>query len=271
MKISGFGSPFQMQQTNKKLSKLFGQLSSGKRVNSAQDDPSALALSSKLESSINSLKTSSQSISYAQGALNTASGGLDSQLSNLQRARELALQASNGTLSDSDRANLQQEFSQTIDAVDTTASQTSFAGNNLLDGSFTSSVVTGESGSSTSLSVNSSSASSLGVDSLDISTQAGAEDALESIDSAIAQVSSQQASIGASQNRLEFTESANAVQRENLEAAKSVAVDADLSDTLSELNKTQVLLAAQLKSNQLKLSNTKDQYSLLMNSKTKTN
>ena len=264
MQISGFGSAFQLQQTRKRQDNLFEQLSSGKRVNSAKDDPSALALSNALESASRGLATANKSISYAQGALSTAGGALQQQAESLQRARELAVQASNGTLSSQDRSNLQKEFSQVVQSVDQTSSQTSFAGKNLLDGSFQTSVLVGSDGQSASVSLDSSSAENLGLASADISTQSGAEDALAQIDTALANVNAQQAEIGAQQNAFEFSSNANAVQAENLAAAKSTASDADLADTLSSVKREAVLMQAQLTAFTLKNKGAKDEKSSLL-------
>ena len=134
MQISGTSR--YLQQSNQKMKSLFDQLSSGKKINSAKDDPSTMALMNSLESSTRGLEAANRSIGYAQGALDTAGSALNQQAESLQRARELALQASNGTLSDTDRGNLQKEFTQVVQGIDTTSSQTSFAGKNLLDGSF---------------------------------------------------------------------------------------------------------------------------------------
>ncbi len=248
MQISSFNSGRLLQQTNKKLNSLYNQLSSGKRASSAKDDPSALALVNSLDASSRGLEAANRSITYAKGALNTAESGLSQQAESLQRARELALQASNGTLSDQDRSNLQKEFSQVVEGIDATSSQTSFAGKNLLDGSFQTSVLVGSNGQSTDVNLDSSSSESLGLSSLNLSTQGDAADSLEAIDAALAQVNSQQAEIGAKQNALEFTSNANAVQAENLAAAKSTAGDADLADTLSAVKREEVLMQAQISS-----------------------
>lgn len=264
MQISGFGAAFQMSQTRKRQDSLFEQLASGKRVNSAKDDPSALALSNALESASRGLAAANKSISYTQGALDTAGSALQNQAEGLQRARELAVQAANGTLSDADRSNLQQEFNQVVEGIDSTASQTSFAGQNLLDGSFQTSVLVGSDGQTDEVNIDSSSAENLGLSSADISTQSGAEDAIEDIDAALASVNAQQAEIGAQQNALEFTSNANAVQAENLAAAKSTSTDADLADTLSAVKRESVLLQAQLTSFKLKNSQAKDEKQSLL-------
>jgi flagellin len=236
----------QLNKTTKNLSKTFQQLSTGKSVNSAGDNPSALALSNALESATRSLATVNRGIDTSMGALDTASGGLSAQLESLQQARELAVQAANGTLSDNDRANLQQQYNSSLQNVDQISSQTNFNGNNLLDGSYSKNIATGPNGETTNVSIGNTSSNSLGISSSKISDQSSAQDAIASIDSAISQVVSQQAKIGASQSSLESQTNANSIQQENLAAAKSNLVDADYAELVSKYKQQQTQLAAQL-------------------------
>src|SRR5690554_3764522 len=112
------------------------RLSSGLRINSAKDDAAGLAISERFTSQITGLtqavRNANDGISLAQ----TAEGALDEVTSNLQRIRELAVQAANATNSDSDRQALNQEVQQRIAEVNRIASQTSFNGLKVLDGTF---------------------------------------------------------------------------------------------------------------------------------------
>lgn len=248
MRISSFDSSslLNLNKTNKKISKTFEQLSSGKRINSASDDPAGMSLAVSLNSASRSLNTINRGITDAQGALNTAQDGLSQTLESLQRARDLAVQAANGTLSDSDRANLQQEYDQTLQNIDQISSQTSFGNTNLLDGSYKVDVPTSEGGSPTSISIDSSSSSALGIQATGISTQSSAQDALENIDNAIQQVSSQMSSIGGYQNALDSSYDANSIQAENISAAEAQISEADMAEVASELKKQQIQQEAQM-------------------------
>ena len=114
------------------------RLSSGLRINSAKDDAAGLAISERLTSQIRgndqAARNANDGISLAQ----TAEGDLSQIGTNLQRIRELAVQASNGSNSASDRASLNNEASSLISEIDRVASNSSFNGNKLLDGTFTS-------------------------------------------------------------------------------------------------------------------------------------
>ena len=119
------------------------RLSSGLRINSARDDAAGLAISTRFTAEVRGLgvaiRNANDGISLAQ----TAEGALGSLTESLQRLRELALQSSNATNSDSDRQALNAEAQQLIDEIARVSDQTNFNGRNLLDGSFSSSVQIG--------------------------------------------------------------------------------------------------------------------------------
>jgi len=118
------------------LSTSLERLSSGLRINSAKDDAAGLSISSRFEAQIRGLnqgvRNANDGISLAQ----TAEGALSEVTGNLQRIRELAVQASNATNSSADRATLQAEVTALVSEIDRVASQTTFNNINLLDGSF---------------------------------------------------------------------------------------------------------------------------------------
>ncbi|WP_295376633.1 flagellin [Stenotrophomonas maltophilia] len=114
------------------------RLSSGSRINSAKDDAAGLAISERFGTQIRgidvAIRNANDGISLAQ----TAEGSLSEIGNNLQRVRELAVQATNATNSDSDRKALQAEVSQLVSEIDRVAKQSDFNGTKLLDGSFSS-------------------------------------------------------------------------------------------------------------------------------------
>ena len=114
------------------------RLSSGLRINSAKDDAAGLAIADRFTAQINGLNQAVRNANDGISLAQTADGALGEVTNNLQRIRELAVQAANSTNSASDRAALQTEVSQRIAEVDRIAGQTQFNGLNLLDGSFSS-------------------------------------------------------------------------------------------------------------------------------------
>jgi len=112
------------------------RLSSGLRINSAKDDAAGLAISERFTTQIRGLNQASRNANDAISLSQTAEGALGEIGSNLQRIRELAVQSANATNSSSDRAALDLEVQQRLAEVDRIASQTSFNGQKIIDGSF---------------------------------------------------------------------------------------------------------------------------------------
>jgi len=112
------------------------RLSSGKRINAAKDDAAGVAIASRMTSHVRGLHQSIRNSMDAQALISTAEGGLQETEVLLQRIRELAVQASNDTNSDADRTNLNNEAQQLLAGIDAIASGTTWAGQNLLDGTY---------------------------------------------------------------------------------------------------------------------------------------
>lgn len=126
----------QIERTTKAISRALSHLSSGQRFTSAAEDASGLAISTGLASQVRSLARSAQNINEGMSHLQTADSAVGNLMELVQRMRELAIQASNGTLSQSDRANLDLEVQQLYAEYTRLVSQTNFNGSKLLDGSF---------------------------------------------------------------------------------------------------------------------------------------
>ena len=155
------------------------RLSSGLRINSAKDDAAGLAISTRFESQIKGLavaiRNSGDGVSLAQ----TAEGALGSMTDSLQRIRELALQAANGTNSASDRAALQAEAEQQLEELSRTASATNFNGVKLLDGSFAAAIQVGvNAGDTVDINIAKLTSDTLGVSSKNGVSSVGTSDAL---------------------------------------------------------------------------------------------
>jgi len=155
------------------------RLSSGLRINSAKDDAAGLAISTRFDSQIKgiavAIRNSGDGVSLAQ----TAEGALGSMTESLQRVRELALQAANGTNSASDRAALQAEAKQLLEELGRTANTTNFNGIKLLDGSFATSIQVGaNAGDTVNVSVAKLTTDSLGVSAKNGVSSVRTDDAL---------------------------------------------------------------------------------------------
>ncbi len=132
--IAALNAQRQLGLTTRALNRALERLSSGKRINSSRDDASGLAIATNLESQVRGLKRASQNINEANSWLMTADGVLATQTELIHRMRELALQASQGTLSATDRSSLNGELSQLLAEFERVSQETTFNGVSLLDG-----------------------------------------------------------------------------------------------------------------------------------------
>lgn len=234
-------------------------LSSGKRINSAKDDASGLAVSTKMKSMIRGLNQASRNISDGSSMLNVASGYLQETTDILQRIRELAVQSSNGIYSDEQRSMVQIEVSQLVSEIDRIASSASFNGMQLFTGRFASGNesitlhIGSQSDQRISFNLESATAESLGLRNaqgesgiMSIQDTDSANTAIATIDDALLRVSKQQALIGANQNRMEVAKQGIDIASENMSAANSRIEDADMAEKIVELSRNQILSQSSL-------------------------
>ena len=118
------------------LSKSLERLSSGLRINKASDDAAGLGISQRMRSQIAGLKMASRNASQAMNLVQTAEGGMNEIHNMLTRMRELAVQASSDSVTDTDRGYLNSEFSQLSSEIDRIASSTKYNGTSVIDGSY---------------------------------------------------------------------------------------------------------------------------------------
>jgi flagellin len=225
-------------------------IASGLRINQAADDAAGLSISERLRSIERGFQQSSANIQDATSALQVAEGGMEQTGETLQRIRELAVQASNDTLTDDDRAVIQGEVDQLVSEIDRMTGNTTFNGRQLLSGDYSSAngglnVQMGASeGDSMSVALNEVSASSLGVSRVDVSTRGAASASLSQLDTAVSTLSSQRSEIGANINRMESASTFVGTARENTLSALSQLRDADMGQETTKLAISKVLQQA---------------------------
>lgn len=180
------------------------QISSGKRITHAGIDPAGSAIVIELDTQAASQRQAIRNSNDGMSMLQMADGVAGSTTDQLQRIRELAVQAASGTLSDDGRAQLQLEVDQLVGQVDSQAESTEFNGVPLTDGSLTSvDVQTGPgSGDQTAVPMVDMRAGTLGVAGLSISSVDDARAAIDAVDAALGQVSEGRSTLGASHNRM---------------------------------------------------------------------
>ncbi len=229
----------QTRRSNNALLQSLRGLASGRRINQAADDAAGLAIAERFNSQIRQGRQEINNLQSGVNLLSTADGALTVQQQATQRLRELSIQASNGTLSDANREAINAEAQQLIQQIDSIAQDTQFNGQNLLEENTTLDLGT-EGGNQ--VNINASTAQDLGVDTIDLSTAAGASAAIGAADAALEQLSLNQANIGAQANRFESA----ITQRETnvLNAAESEAAirDLDVARAVIERTRNEILL-----------------------------
>ena len=238
----------QMKVSNDAQGKSIEKLSSGYKINRAGDDAAGLAISEKMRSQINGLDQASQNAQDGISLIQTAEGALTETHSMLQRLKTLAVQASNGTYQQSDRELIQKEVSQLTSDITRIASQTAFNGIDVLNqsGATINFQVGNKDGQTIGISLAKMTASALGISGLDFNVSAGSgvSGQIQSIEAAIKQVSTQRATFGAVQNRLEHAIKSIDNTSENLSAAESRIRDTDMAKEMMNYTKSQILTQA---------------------------
>ncbi len=246
--VFSIGAQRHLARASEALGGSFEKLATGLRIVRAADDAAGLAISERLRAQVRSLDQASRNANDGVSLVQTAEGALDEVSGILVRMRELAVQSANGTVSNSDRETLDDEFQSLQQEITRIANSTEFNGVSLLNGSssITFQVGFGTTSGVDTMSVSTSSvtSSTLGVGSLDIGSGGNTSTAIAAIDSAIDTVSELRGSFGASQNRLMSTISNIENQIENLSAAESRIRDVDVAAETARLTRNSILQQA---------------------------
>ncbi len=256
----------QIYQAEKGLRQAQERLSSGLRINSAADDAAGLAISERLRVASRGLSQAEKNAQDGISLLQTAEGGLASISQQLQRIRELAIQAANDSLTNSDRELIQKEIGELVDEIDRTSSSIQYNNRQLLKNDFgtvdyggkastgKASLVfhigsnRGETLKITTNNISTTTSTSLGIriggEKINITSQQLAESAIEIATRAINSISARRARVGAVQNRLEGAIEFLQIQNENTMAAESRIRDADIAAESVKYTKNMILLQA---------------------------
>jgi flagellin len=231
---------------SQRLSGNFGRLSSGMRISTAADDAAGLGISERMRAQVRSLNVASRNAQDGVSLAQTAEGALQEVNNNLTRMRELAIQASNGTLTSQDRATLDTEFQALITEIGRVSGQATFNGVALLDGSTTSlDIQVGTNANETiSVALNDMTSTALNILGENITTAANAGNVMTVIDGAIDLVTEARGELGAAQNRLTSSIASILNTRENLSAAESRIRDVDVAIETADLTRNSILQQA---------------------------
>jgi len=225
------------------------QLSTGTRINSAKDDAAGLAIGQNMTSQIRGLNMAVRNLNDGINMMQTAEGAMIEQSNMLQRMRELAVQANNGTYSSTQRGYLDLEFQALATQIDKIASQTKWNDQTLLATSTTFTYQAGQSsGQTISVTVGAMGLSGLSVQSgtgaASIGAASAASTAIETIGSALEKINLQRAAIGAGINQMEYAVDNLSNVVTNASQSRSTIMDTDYAKASSELAKNQIIQQA---------------------------
>ena len=249
------------------LAKSMQRLSSGLRINSAKDDSAGLAISDRMTAQIRGLNQAARNANDGISLAQTAEGALQETTNILQRMRELAVQGANDTNSGSDRISIQAEMDAMVAEIDRIAGTTKFNGKAVINGDFASTKATFQVGaysddsdplteSTEVISFNIASAaaaelkttggggSGVAVANVKVTDNTTAQTAIKNIDDALAAVDAIRGGLGAVQNRFESTIANLNNSAENISAARSRILDADIAQETSAMTKSNILQQA---------------------------
>jgi flagellin len=216
------------------------KLSSGLRINRAADDAAGLSISEKMRGQIRGLQQAQKNAQDGISLIQTAEGALNEVSSMLVRMKELAVQKANGTYNTNDTNNIDEELEALITEIGNIEAKTSFNDKKLLNGSV----------ATIGIQINHADGDTMTLTMVDLGTEMGtisiatadAGDAtLANIETAIENIGTARASLGAYQNRLEHTVNNLGTTTENLTAAESRIRDVDMAKEMMEFTKNNIL------------------------------
>ena len=244
--ISSLNAQRALASTSNMMSTAMARLSSGMRVNSAKDDAAGLAIAERMQAQTKGMNAAVRNANDAISMAQTAEGALGSISNNLQRMRELAVQAANDTNNTSDRSALEKEY--TLLAAENTriATNTKFNGNDVI-GTTAVNTFTFQIGANTTsdnqIEVGTATFT-FSTSALSLSDRSNALSAITEIDSAIDRTTEARSTWGATQNRLDTVITNLRTGAENSAAARGRIMDTDYAQETSNMSRAQVLQQA---------------------------
>lgn len=217
---------------------LYGKIASGKRIQSAADDASGLAIANKLKRQSNGLDVGASNIMDGIGVANIKDGALATMQDSLQRIYELSLKASNGLYSADDKAMIQDEVGQLLEDIERTAVGTQYNEMKLMDGSMADmNIAANPDGTGMKIQMENVTLQALGIDGYDVTGNFDIND----IVGAMEKISSSRSATGASTNAMEHAYNYNTGSSLDLVASRSRMEDLDIPKAVSEQKKNKLL------------------------------
>jgi flagellin len=241
-----------MTITGRNLNHSIERLSSGMKINSSADDAANVAVSEGLTAQTRGFQQASENANDAVAIISTAEGSYNTISDIMTRMRELAVQSASDGLTNTERAYLDTEFTQLISEIDRVSDVAEYNGIKLLDGTagdgaglMTFQVGTRNTGNDQiTLNLNDQDSAALVLDALQVDSLANSQDAIEAIDTAIATLATDRATLGSTINQLTAAVDNLGTTIENLQGANSQILDTDVSTESARFTQNQVLMQA---------------------------
>jgi len=245
-KATSLGILSATRKTQNSYSKVLEKLSTGLRINRASDDAAGLSVSEEMRTQIRGFQAANTNLDYAAAAQNIAEGTGNETAAILQRQRELAIQADNGTLTQANRDVLNQEFQQLNAELTRQANASRFNTQNVANGQDLAKgngqvLAAPNPGSELNIVGADFTAANLGTAAADITTPANAQNALKAVDTALKAVSQQRTDIGANLNRIAYAQESNTNGVVNTQDAESRLRDQDFAEGVMQSTRDQLL------------------------------
>jgi len=239
--IAALTSANNLNQSTNMLNESLARLSSGSKIVTPADDPAGLAESISLNAQIGQTTAANNNVSNATAFAQTQDGYLQQVGSALDQMSTLAIEAQDGTKSSSELADYQKDYSA-LAAYITSSAGATFNGISLFAGTSLTITTDGNGGTFSMTGVNLGATQYTGATGADISTTAGATSALTAVSTAITQLATDRATIGANEERLNYTSQQLGVLSTNLSAANSAISDVDVAEESTNYAKYQILV-----------------------------
>lgn len=230
-----------LSMSQSSLASSMERLSSGLRVNSARDDAAGLAIADRMNAQIRGINVAVRNANDGISLAQTAEGALATVTDALQRMRELAVQAANGSNGTGDRANLNTEYQQLSAEITRIASQTKFNGTAIVGASAGAQVFQVGANSGDTLTITTSTVTTVAGD---LTTAANAGTAMGAIDTALDVINTSRATYGAMMSRFSMAIQNLQITGENQSAARGRIMDADFAAETANLSRSQILQQA---------------------------
>ena len=239
--INSLNAQRNLSTSQSSLATSMERLSSGLRVNSAKDDAAGLAIADRMNTQVRGISVAIRNANDGISLAQTAEGALSTMTDALQRMRELAVQAQNGTNGTGDRGNLDTEYQQLSAEITRIATQTKFNGVAIVGAGAGPQIFQVGPNNGDTLTVTTAAVTTVGGS---VSTAAAASTAVSAIDTALDSISTNRATYGAAMSRFGFAISNLQITGENQSAARGRIMDADFAAETANLSRAQILQQA---------------------------